>query len=476
MTGFKEKVLKQELFLQPKSEIHATGSDFWRPKKCYVSLISCGSMLYFSGMDKDVIEAAQGVVEAIDMCYVASEGLIDEVGFTYSGDGAVELFERTKLGIAHSIVKPTFAYAIARFHELRKEGVLSAGVDDEDGVAARLELVQVMRPILIVKGDMPSVLNVRKKLILDGTLDVTQELLFMDVIMALHPKSPSLWEHRRLLVKERVEMERMEGTIGPLLAHEICLCGRLCEKYQRNYYGWNHRLWLRQFMEGGDILAECFAIREWLKTHPSDHSACSYFHNLALDIIKLPQSDVLSLTLSKWREHQSRCGADQGPFSSTTLLFLLSMLSENESTIVTFYEYESPWYHRRSLWQLILQVAQPYLSASTPSTLTQDFSSMFRPGQRRDMDLEIPAGALPLTNNDSLALWIVHLLERETVFIDSVYVSEKKRDRSNADKFIEFVVAETFKCMRGETAYSYASHFATTNVAVMHPIRIPKQS
>jgi len=381
------------------------------------------------------------------------------VGFTYNEDGpAVELFESgTKLGIAHRLLKHAFVYSIKRYHVLR--ALQDQGT--ESGLEA--ELIRVMRPILIVKGDMPSVLNVRKRMLSLRVLDYNEELQFMDVIMTLHPKSPSLWEHRRLLVKAILaQVGAVDGAASSLLvAKEAEISSRLCAQYPRNYYGWNHRLWLLEAGLGdiNFLSKECSAMREWIKRHPSDHSACSYFHQLATTLLKcLSRQDLREQIRPKWSSILDACSEDPShhTFAATStitaFLFLLSVLEENEKTIAFFSESQTPWYHRRSIWQLILQTAQLSFVASPPDP-QQEWSSLPRNENFMMGDVGVHASALPkhaMGGALAIVVWIDILLQREAAFITAVYGNTEKKGSSNASKFLEFVGFHFAKFVRQE--------------------------
>jgi protein prenyltransferase alpha subunit repeat containing protein 1 len=169
-----------------------------------------------------------------------------------SADENIVLVEH-KLGISMAVLKPLFKYGITELQQQRS--VLCKTADQITPVEAKL-ICDLSRAILLVKGDFPPAINARKIMIVHGTLSAEKEVKFLDVIFSKHPKSPSAWHHRRwcllrLFCHASTNQGANEGTpysFSSVVDQEVALCERMCDLYPRNYYAWNHRLWLAQQM------------------------------------------------------------------------------------------------------------------------------------------------------------------------------------------------------------------------------------
>jgi hypothetical protein len=53
------------------------------------------------------------------------------------------------------------------------------------------------------------------------------------------------------------------------IEHERALCESIADLYPKNYYAWNHRLWLLAFMSMQQLEAELEMTAQWLRSHVS---------------------------------------------------------------------------------------------------------------------------------------------------------------------------------------------------------------
>ena len=180
----------------------------------------------------------------------SSDPSIDEIGTVVqekssSEDPAVIVVEH-KLGILHWALKPLYLYCIQEFFRLQKD--IKTG--NTNLISSASSMKALTRGVLVVKGDMPLALAIRKELIITGLIDVTEEKKFTGLIFPRHPKAASLWQHRRWC------LQTDSGTETATLSEDDCvlqielnLCSYLSDIYPKNYYAWTHRLWLLQFMD-----------------------------------------------------------------------------------------------------------------------------------------------------------------------------------------------------------------------------------
>lgn len=176
-----------------------------------------------------------------------------------STDESVVLVEH-KLGISMGILKDLFKYSI---EELQKNHSVLHRPAALISHSEAKHICNISRAILLVKGDFPPALNARKTMIVNGYLSAEGEIQFLNVIFSKHPKSPSAWHHRRWCLlrilssrtKEVIPGEKIDCdcihlfSFSSVMAQEINLCERMCDLYPRNYYSWNHRLWLAKHMD-----------------------------------------------------------------------------------------------------------------------------------------------------------------------------------------------------------------------------------
>lgn len=115
-----------------------------------------------------------------------------------------------------------------------------------------------------------------------------------------HNKSPTLWSHRRWLIKN---FHKLEGLLGPKWVlfeiEEVILIS--AEHHPRNYYAWDYMRWLIASRPGFDPKTRSVLngplsnmMQKWCMQHTSDTSGWSF---LAWMILKQPDPD--------WRVRQN---------------------------------------------------------------------------------------------------------------------------------------------------------------------------
>jgi len=342
------------------------------------------------------------------------DALIDEIGVVMSvepGPGAAlvlcssEPRKEHKLGIPVSAMKPLFAYSVNAFTELlaelrRREADAGAELEkgankahtDADAEALQTSstqqlspaelserIMQVTRAILVVRGDMPTALNLRKRLLLrqQDLAAVEAELALLAALFTLHPKSPSGWQHRRwcLCYRYRLQQQQQqpqqgEGKVGNarIVANmwaaragndaeeEACVqfaSAQLCterslvdyinKRYPQNYYAWMHRVWVLQHTSHAGALdlkstleAESVYTHAWLRAHTSDHCAVNY-------LVQITQRACV----------YESAAAESTPYGG--LLYLATPLLQSRSLLLERPGSEALWCLQRSLLNLFLK-------------------------------------------------------------------------------------------------------------------------
>ncbi len=244
---------------------------------------------------------------------------IDEIGILMLPDEERTLVcMENKLGIPIGCMKPLFAYSVQRLQFLQEKYL---SITSSNGVISHTELVgdenledelmYATRAILIVRGDMPVALNMRKRLLLalfsikvpkkvskivemfkNLRKILEREISLLNALFTLHPKSPSAWSHRRWVLSYRFHVDellrsfdkksrpfaelvsenktvdlaqKINSSCGwnfdssssenakvqltqAQLDIELNLCTLVNGRYPKNYYGWTHRIWLLRHM------------------------------------------------------------------------------------------------------------------------------------------------------------------------------------------------------------------------------------
>ncbi|XP_044301721.1 protein prenyltransferase alpha subunit repeat-containing protein 1 isoform X3 [Varanus komodoensis] len=121
------------------------------------------------------------------------------------------------------------------------------------------ELIDITCTLLLLNPDFTTAWNVRKELILSGTLNSVKDLHLGKLALTKFPKSPETWIHRRwvlqrlmqensmpaLMTKGHLESAPME-RIQQLVKEEMDVCCEAAGRYPSNYNAWSHRIWVLQ--------------------------------------------------------------------------------------------------------------------------------------------------------------------------------------------------------------------------------------
>ena len=111
--------------------------------------------------------------------------------------------------------------------------------------------------------------NIRRRLISSRTIQLEDELQFIDILLQLKPKSEQLFRYRRWILRQEKSIENLS------LDKELQLCDRTAEKHFINYASWLHRRWLIDYFHV-NIDEELHRNHLWLKKNISDSSGFSF--------------------------------------------------------------------------------------------------------------------------------------------------------------------------------------------------------
>jgi hypothetical protein len=110
--------------------------------------------------------------------------------------------------------------------------------------------------------------NIRRRLVLSNTINLQEELQFVETLLRLKPKSEQLFRYRRWILKQE---DRNEISINK----ELEICNRTAELHFINYASWLYRRWIIQYLNI-NIDDELDRNRSWLEKNISDSSGFSF--------------------------------------------------------------------------------------------------------------------------------------------------------------------------------------------------------
>ncbi|XP_063493084.1 protein prenyltransferase alpha subunit repeat-containing protein 1 isoform X7 [Symphalangus syndactylus] len=130
----------------------------------------------------------------------------------------------------------------------------------------RDELIDVTCTLLLLNPDFTTAWNVRKELILSGTLNPIKDLHLGKLALTKFPKSPETWIHRRWVLQQLIQETSLpsfvtKGNLGTipaeraqrLIQEEMEVCGEAAGRYPSNYNAWSHRIWVLQHLAKLDV-------------------------------------------------------------------------------------------------------------------------------------------------------------------------------------------------------------------------------
>ncbi|KAM8803030.1 protein prenyltransferase alpha subunit repeat-containing protein 1 isoform 2-T2 [Rhynchonycteris naso] len=131
------------------------------------------------------------------------------------------------------------------------------------------ELIDVTCTLLLLNPDFTTAWNIRKELILSGTLNPIKDLHLGKLALTKFPKSPETWIHRRWVLQQLIQETSLpsfvtKGNLGTipaerthrLIQEEMEVCGEAAGRYSSNYNAWSHRIWVLQHLAKLDVKPE----------------------------------------------------------------------------------------------------------------------------------------------------------------------------------------------------------------------------
>ncbi|NXH47621.1 PTAR1 protein, partial [Dicaeum eximium] len=169
------------------------------------------------------------------------------------------------------------------------------------------ELIDVTCTLLLLNPDFTTAWNVRKELILSGTLNPLKDLHLGKLALTKFPKSPETWIHRRWVLQQLIQEKSLpslatKGNLGAapverihrLVQEEMNVCSEAAGRYPSNYNAWSHRIWVLQHLAKLTVkvlLDELSSTKYWVSMHVSDHSGFHYRQFLLSSLIRRTMTD-----------------------------------------------------------------------------------------------------------------------------------------------------------------------------------------
>ncbi|PNJ81411.1 protein prenyltransferase alpha subunit repeat-containing protein 1 isoform X2 [Pongo pygmaeus] len=239
----------------------------------------------------------------------------------------------------------------------------------------RDELIDVTCTLLLLNPDFTTAWNVRKELILSGTLNPIKDLHLGKLALTKFPKSPETWIHRRWVLQQLIQETSLpsfvtKGNLGTipaeraqrLIQEEMEVCGEAAGRYPSNYNAWSHRIWVLQHLAKLDVkilLDELSSTKHWASMHVSDHSGFHYRQFLLKSLISQTVIDSSVMEQNPLRSEPALVPPKDEEAAVSTeeprinLPHLLEEEVEFSTDLIDSYPgHETLWCHRRHIFYL----------------------------------------------------------------------------------------------------------------------------
>uniref|UniRef100_A0A8C5WP35 Protein prenyltransferase alpha subunit repeat containing 1 n=1 Tax=Laticauda laticaudata TaxID=8630 RepID=A0A8C5WP35_LATLA len=241
------------------------------------------------------------------------------------------------------------------------------------------ELIDITCTLLLLNPDFTTAWNVRKELILSGTLNPIKDLHLGKLALTKFPKSPETWIHRRWVLQHLLQENSLPTLVTKgnlealptekiqrLVKEEMDVCCDAAGRYPSNYNAWSHRIWVLQNLAKLNtkiLLDELSSTKHWVSIHVSDHSGFHYRQFLLKSLIVRTGTDSIIKLFDPPTNQQTSCfpkdEADEGAEAFCMekqlpdhSLYLKEEIELCTDLINTYPGHETLWYHRRQVFYL----------------------------------------------------------------------------------------------------------------------------
>ncbi|KAM6033739.1 protein prenyltransferase alpha subunit repeat-containing protein 1 isoform 1-T1 [Chlamydotis macqueenii] len=241
------------------------------------------------------------------------------------------------------------------------------------------ELIDITCTLLLLNPDFTTAWNVRKELILSGTLNPLKDLHLGKLALTKFPKSPETWIHRRWVLQQLIQENSLpslvtKGNLGAapverihrLVQEEMNVCSEAAGRYPSNYNAWSHRIWVLQHLGKLTVkvlLDELSSTKYWVSVHVSDHSGFHYRQFLLKSLIGrtvtdnnvLVQNQMVNEQNPSLQKEEESAGAEAVCAEEQSVDLPRRIEEELElctELIDTYPGHETLWCHRRRVFYL----------------------------------------------------------------------------------------------------------------------------
>ncbi|XP_065596681.1 protein prenyltransferase alpha subunit repeat-containing protein 1 isoform X1 [Cyrtonyx montezumae] len=241
------------------------------------------------------------------------------------------------------------------------------------------ELIDTTCTLLLLNPDFTTAWNVRKELILSGTLSPLKDLHLGKLALTKFPKSPETWIHRRWVLQQLIQENSLptlanKGNVGAapverihqLVQEEMNVCSEAAGRYPSNYNAWSHRIWVLQHVGKLTVkvlLDELSSTKYWVSMHVSDHSGFHYRQFLLKSLIGRTVNDDNTLVQNQMENEQNSSLQTEGECEGAEAAcvkeqsvdiprYLEEELDFCTDLINTYPGHETLWCHRRRVFYL----------------------------------------------------------------------------------------------------------------------------
>lgn len=261
------------------------------------------------------------------------------------------------------------------------------------------ELIDITCTLLLLNPDFTTAWNVRKELILSGTLNPVKDLYLGKLALTKFPKSPETWIHRRWVLQQLIQENSLPTLVTKgnleivpteriqrLVKEEMDVCCEAAGRYPSNYNAWSHRIWVLQHLAKLNteiLLDELSSTKHWVSMHVSDHSGFHYRQFLLKSLIGRTVSDCTlqmhnqmanqqAPSLPKDEENdetEATCVEEKRPDHPLILKEEVELCTD---LINSYPGHETLWCHRRHVFYLQHHLKNKLSPPTTSSAATDN--------------------------------------------------------------------------------------------------------
>jgi hypothetical protein len=321
------------------------------------------------------------------------------------------LFIENCLGIPFPIVPKTLEYLKKTFVALRKNIELNYK-----------ELDYCTQSILLINGEYITAWNERKKLMQLGYIKPKYDLELTKLCLTKHPKSSNLWYHRQWILKNYKDLIQFKN--------EYDIIEKAINRYATNYFAWNHKNWLLDYMNKTELKEEFKAMENKIYKFISDHAGWNHLFVILRNII---------ISLSKEEKDEDK--KELETLIQEHRLLVRKYMKE-------FPSHETIWYYLRLLTGLIDQYKQQIYT-----DVDKDLQSFY------DNEITFLQEEYLNENNPNTLLVEEKYALQYKLWLSLIFNNQKrKEDDSNL-----IMEIKSYQCMTEDTSIDYLMDIINNN-------------